>query len=119
MAEFVTIAVFRLPHEYAVVKARMESEGIPCFAKDERTVLYTNVNGGIKLQVPDTDVEQAMDILTDAGIETVDGVDSLYAREPWLEALRRRADQPMAPPIFVLIALGLIALLLMIFRWNS
>jgi hypothetical protein len=119
MAEFVTIAVFRLPHEYAVVKARLESEGIPCFAKDERTVLYTNVNGGIKLQVPDTDVEQAMDILTDAGIETVDGVDSLYAREPWLEVLRRRTDRPMTMRDVVLIALGLIALALLVHRAST
>lgn len=108
MAEFVTVAVFSLPHEYAVVKARLESEGIPCFAKDERTVLYSNVNSGIKLQVPNTDVEEALEILSEAGIDTVDGVEALYAREPWLEAMRDRAYDTLAPRTRIFVAIGVI-----------
>ncbi len=80
MAQFVTVAVFTLPHEYAVVRARMESEGILCFAKDESTVsahpFYSNLVGGIKLQVPSEDVERAREMLLEAGVI------SEYPQEP-------------------------------------
>ncbi|MBK9760967.1 MAG: DUF2007 domain-containing protein [Flavobacteriales bacterium] len=69
--EFITVAIFTLPHEMAVSRARLEWEGIECFAKDEHTVaahpLYSNVIGGIKLQVRISDVARAREILFEAG----------------------------------------------------
>lgn len=70
MDRFVTIAIFTLPHEMAVIRARLEWEGITCFAQDEHTVsanpLYSNLVGGIKLQVPAEDAVRARAILVDA-----------------------------------------------------
>lgn len=70
MDRFVTIAVFTLPQELAVVRARLEWEGIPCFTQDENTVsahpFYSNLVGGIKLQVAAEDAEEALAILKES-----------------------------------------------------
>lgn len=71
MADFVTAAIFVNPHEMAVYRARLEWEGIECFAKDENIVaahpFYSNAVGGIKLQVPRADLERARELLVEAG----------------------------------------------------
>lgn len=71
MADFVTVAVFVNPHEMAVYRARLEWEGIECFAKDENVVsahpFYSAAVGGIKLQVPPADLERARELLVEAG----------------------------------------------------
>ena len=72
MNDLVTVAVFTYPHEMAVVRAHLESEDIPCFAQDEHTVaanpFYSNLVGGIKLQVRTGDVARAREILLGAGV---------------------------------------------------
>jgi len=72
MNDLVTVAVFTYPHEMAVVRAHLESEDITCFAQDEHTVaanpFYSNLVGGIKLQVRAGDVSRAREILLDAGV---------------------------------------------------
>lgn len=69
--EFVTIATFTLPSEIAVIKGKLESEGIDCFVKDELTVqvhnFLSNAVGGIKLQVRTSDASKATDLLKDMG----------------------------------------------------
>lgn len=69
--EFVTIATFTLPSELAVIKGKLESEGIDCFVKDELTVqvhnFLSNAVGGIKLQVRNTDASKATELLKDMG----------------------------------------------------
>ncbi|MEO8067347.1 MAG: hypothetical protein ABI599_06610 [Flavobacteriales bacterium] len=71
MADFVTVAIFVNPHEMAVYRARLEWEGIECFAKDENIVsanpFYSNAVGGIKLQVPLADLQRARELLVEAG----------------------------------------------------
>lgn len=71
MADFVTAAIFVSPHEMAVYRARLEWEGIECFAKDENIVsahpFYSNAVGGIKLQVQRADLERARELLVEAG----------------------------------------------------
>jgi hypothetical protein len=63
----VTIATFIYPHEAAILKSRLESEGISCFMKDENTLqvqpFYTNAIGGAKVQVKDDDVIRANKIV--------------------------------------------------------
>ncbi len=87
MNELVTVAVFTYGHEMAVVRARLEWEGITCFAKDEHTVaahpLYSNLIGGIKLQVAAPDVEQARVILIEAGIISESLEEPTSMREFW------------------------------------
>ena len=100
MAEFVTVAVFTLPHEYAVVKARMESEGIRCFAKDEATVsahpFYSNLVGGIKLQVPLEDADHARKSLIESGTISEDPPEPVTGGEVW-EDIARLLKLPTVP----------------------
>lgn len=73
MDRFVTVAIFNLPHELAVVRAKLETEGIICLARDEHTLsaypLFTMAIGGLRLQVPLEDAEEARAILREAGYE--------------------------------------------------
>lgn len=72
MNELVTVAVFTYAHEMAVVRARLEWEGITCYTQDEHTVsahpFYSNLIGGIKLRVRAGDVARARRILLEAGV---------------------------------------------------
>lgn len=67
----VTIATFSHAFNMHVMKGRLETEGIPAFAKDEHTIsvnpLYGGALGGIKLQVREEDVPEAERILAEAG----------------------------------------------------
>ena len=71
MENLVIVATFTYPTELAVIRGRLESEGIECFLKDEYTVqaynFYSNAIGGIKLQVRESDAERAIQILKEAG----------------------------------------------------
>lgn len=67
----VTVATFSFQHQLLLVKSMLESEGIPCFTKDELTIqiqpLFSIPLGGIKLQVFESDVERALSILHESG----------------------------------------------------
>jgi hypothetical protein len=71
MSSWVTIQTFTMPTEASLAQLRLESNGIPCFLKDEITVgvvnLYSHALGGIQLQVEEPDVEKATEILLEAG----------------------------------------------------
>jgi hypothetical protein len=68
MEKFVTIAVFQYPAEAYVLKAKLEAYDIPVFLRDEFTVqshnFYSNAVGGVKLQVMESDVDKAKDLIT-------------------------------------------------------
>jgi ribosomal protein L37AE/L43A len=68
---FVTVLTFTYPYEAAVIRGRLESEGIECFVRDEWTVqvqpFYSHAIGGVKLQVGKNDLPQTMEILKEAG----------------------------------------------------
>ncbi len=65
----VTIATFSSSFDLHVIKGRLEADGITCYVKDEQTVTWDPLLdiavGGIKLQVVDSDVEQAKLLLKD------------------------------------------------------
>lgn len=71
MEPFVTVAIFTLPTEHPVARAKLESEGIACRVIDEYTIdvyhFISNGVGGIKLQVPATDYERAKALLIAGG----------------------------------------------------
>ncbi len=71
MDNLVVIATFTYPHELAIIKGKLESEGIQAFTRDENTVqvynLYSNAIGGVKLLVHSSDVEEALEVLREAG----------------------------------------------------
>jgi DNA-directed RNA polymerase subunit RPC12/RpoP len=68
---FVTVLTATYGYEIAVIRGRLESEGNTCFAKDELTVqvnpFYSNAIGGVKLQVRESDLNQAIEILKETG----------------------------------------------------
>jgi len=68
---FVTIKTFMFPSEAIVLKGRLESEGIECFVKDELisqvNPFYSNAMGGVKLQVRESDVPVAIEIMKEGG----------------------------------------------------
>lgn len=65
--QLVTVNTYTLPHELAIHRSKLESMGIECFVKDELTVqvhnFYSNAIGGVKLQVKEIDLEDALMIL--------------------------------------------------------
>src|SRR4051794_3115277 len=64
----VTVATFGQSWEAHLACGKLEAAGIPAVLADENIVgtgggLYTNMTGGIKLQVPAVDVERAAALL--------------------------------------------------------
>lgn len=71
MENLITVISFTYPQEAYLAKAKLESEGIEVTIKDDLTAqvnnFYSNAIGGVKVQVKETDVEQAMQALLEAG----------------------------------------------------
>ncbi|MCF8233986.1 MAG: DUF2007 domain-containing protein [Bacteroidales bacterium] len=69
--DWITIRTFTFPQEAYFVKSLLESQEIPVFLKDELMVqvynFASNAVGGVKLQVPEKDVEKAREILNENG----------------------------------------------------
>jgi hypothetical protein len=67
LLKMITIKTFINAIEANIIKGRLESEGIPTLLLDENTVntywLYANAIGGMRLQVKEEHVQQALNIL--------------------------------------------------------
>ncbi|WP_121666087.1 putative signal transducing protein [Mesonia aquimarina] len=67
MQNFITLATFTYPFEYAVLKLLLEKEAIRFFFQNETLVglvpFYSNALGGIFLKVHPEDYSQALKIL--------------------------------------------------------
>ena len=65
---WVTVATFWTSAETHIARLKLESEGIECMIVDENLVatdwLWANALGGIKLQVPEEDLQRARELLT-------------------------------------------------------
>jgi hypothetical protein len=65
----VTIASYSFPLDAHISKSRLDSEDIPSFIADEHTIamqwMYSNAMGGVRLQVPEEYVEQALEVLAE------------------------------------------------------
>ena len=63
----VTIATFHSQPEFLLARARLESADIECFAQDENMLRiggwHSHILGGIRLQVWESDAEDALAIL--------------------------------------------------------
>jgi hypothetical protein len=63
----VTIAVFHSQPEFLLARTRLESADIECFAYDENMLriggLHSHILSGIKLQVYESEAQDAMAIL--------------------------------------------------------
>lgn len=71
MDNLITVISFTLPHDAHFAKAKLQSEGVEVFMKDEMTAhvnnLYSGAIGGVKLQVRSADIDTAYRILVDSG----------------------------------------------------
>jgi hypothetical protein len=65
----VTISRYSMPYEAHIARARLDSEGIPAFVADEHTInmqwMYSNALGGVRLQVPESYAEAAIEVLAE------------------------------------------------------
>ena len=63
----VTVATFHNEMEFLLARARLESADIECFSQDENMLRiaawHSHVFGGIKLQVRESDAEDALALL--------------------------------------------------------
>ena len=64
--EFYTLGAFEYVADVQIIKAKLESEGIPVFLRDENTLntdpLISSAIGGVKLQVYTSDKDKAITI---------------------------------------------------------
>ncbi len=71
--QLVTVGAFIMPYEADIARSLLESEKIPAFLMDYRTIyidwLYSLALGGIKVQVHKKDFALANEIIQDALIE--------------------------------------------------
>ncbi len=74
MSDWKRIMVFTFPQEAYTAKAYLESEGIEVFLQDEMTTqvfnFYSNAIGGVKMLVPDEQVNKAINLLIEGGYLT-------------------------------------------------
>lgn len=72
MNNFVTIKSFTSSVDFEMVKSYLASCGIECFGRDEITnrAYLNGVNGGVKLQVSEDKVEEAINLLLEGGYIT-------------------------------------------------
>ena len=75
--KFVTVLTSSFAHEIAITQGRLETEGITCFVQDELIMqvasFFPTAIGGVKLQVIESDLNRAIDILKE--------MDSLSGKE--------------------------------------
>jgi hypothetical protein len=66
---FITVYTCTYPHEASLIRSLLEANGIKCFVPDENTVnvnpFYSLAIGGLRIQVDETDVENALKLLKD------------------------------------------------------
>ena len=71
----ITAARFSFPYEAHIARAKLESEGIPAVVADEHTInmqwLYSDALGGVKVQVPESLLACAQEILAHDDSEVV------------------------------------------------
>jgi hypothetical protein len=67
--KFVTIKESHVESELLVLKSKLESEGIPCFLKNEFTtqIMSHMATFTVELQVLSSDVERAQEIIKEFG----------------------------------------------------
>ena len=74
MENFITIKTFVSATDLAIPQTLLEANGVECQVLDELTVqvnpLYSNAIGGIKLQVRESDIQKAIEILKNGGFIT-------------------------------------------------
>jgi hypothetical protein len=94
---FVTIASFLMPHEAEMAASFLEEKGIPTVIRDNNT----NPMGGgyveIRLQVPEQNADDALDILDlmmEEGVDLLEDIEENYEMETTEETASSWKDIP-------------------------
>ena len=86
LQELVTIRTFRDPSDAMMAKSVLDSADIPCFLKDENTVriqwAWSNLIGGIRLQVRPQDGKIAEQLLFQEVLPTIELEDGDVYEQP-------------------------------------
>jgi hypothetical protein len=111
---------FNHPIELAVLRSRLEADGIECNLLDEYTTeanpFYANAIGGVKLQVLENDVQRAVEVLKEEGYlkdehlnhpDILEKLDKTTSRLPILKNLRVELRLMVIITIVVLIFGGI------------
>lgn len=108
MQELLTIIRFTYPHEAAIARGLLESEGIEVFTKDELTTqvhnFYSNAIGGIKLQVWGADYERAAGILRESSFAN----QMSYVKQEQEPALEKDTDRQYSGSKYLLLIVLLV-----------
>ena len=112
LEKWITIKTFTLPGEVAILRGRLEAEGIECFLANELTIqvnpFFSNAVDGVQLQVKESDVARAISILKEGGYYTEPELkppglllrlDKLTAKIPLLKKL------DLLPRLMILVAM--------------
>ncbi len=82
----VTVARYRDLSEAIVARAALESAGMECFLQDENTIrldwAWSNLLGGLRLQVPQQDAVRALELLSQPRPETIEFADQPHFEQP-------------------------------------
>jgi hypothetical protein len=119
MEQLVTLLTFSFPHELAVVRSLLESEGIECFAKDEFTAqvnnFYSNAIGGIKLQVRESEFERAVEILKESNYFQEKTAEP---EEFWMKPAGLIHDIPRLKKVMIILALVLLVMVTAVYYFT-
>ena len=94
---FVTIASFLMPHEAEMAASFLEEKGIPTLIQDNNT---NPLGGGyveIRLQVPEQNADDALDILDvmmEEGVDLLEDIEENYETETTEETASNWKDLP-------------------------
>ena len=94
---FVTIASFQLPHEAEVAASFLEEKGISTVIRDDNTNPMAGGYVEIRLQVPEQDADNALDILElmmEEGVDLLEDIEENYETESTEETASNWKDVP-------------------------
>jgi len=88
MDKLVTVRTFSSSQDFEMVKSYLESLGIECFGRDEivNRSYFSNVNGGVKLDVRAEQAEEAVKLLVEGGYLKAEDFE-LSPEMRWMEKL--------------------------------
>ncbi|MEM1055761.1 MAG: DUF2007 domain-containing protein [Bacteroidota bacterium] len=99
---FVTLATYTTPFEAEIVKGRLEAEGFTVVLGDTEVVtnnwMYSQAIGGVKLRVPEAEVEEARRVLAEP-VETEDAESVPEAEQLAWRAFQAAAVGLALPPL--------------------
>ncbi|MFY0671987.1 MAG: DUF2007 domain-containing protein [Bacteroidia bacterium] len=121
MSELITIATFHFPTRAHVLKTRLSAEGIHVFLKNEMHAQVNNFQsqaiGGVQVQVLEKDLEQALKIAKEFGIDNENKTsltDKLILKAYRLgESVKIYTHKPPLERLFILIGivLGIVSII--------